>query len=106
MKRQVATSTNVMGAMGVFADELLTSGLRAVRCPARFLWRLTIVFLKCWARSIDDRKFNDVFGRSPGTVASEKFSCETPGTVALERIVFCEAVGTAASENNIVFCWC
>ena len=46
-------------------------------------------------------KCNDALGGSPGTVASEKFSCETPGTVALEGIVFCETVGTVASENDI-----
>ena len=46
VKRKVATSTNVMCAMVVFADELLTSGLQAGRCPARFLWLLTIVFFE------------------------------------------------------------
>ena len=48
-------------------------------------------------------KCNDVLGRSPDTVASEKLSCETSGTVVLEGIVvFCETVGTVASENDIV----
>ena len=47
-------------------------------------------------------KCNDALGGSLGTVASEKFSCEPPGTLTLEGIALCETMGTVALENDIV----